>query len=90
MCEEYREQINISKARYGQICALEAKNEQFTGFSSIWFQMGPPNYTSLNKWYLELANSNKMGSDAFSCLLFNQIKIFFEGEEVWFYNKSSF
>lgn len=91
LCEKYNEQVSVSKARYEQICNLEAKNEQFCGFSSIWFQMGlPPNYTSLNKWYLDLVSSKEVTGDVFSCLLFNQVKIFFEGEEIGFYNKSSF
>lgn len=92
MCIDYTKQVEVSQKRYQQIRSLEAENATFTGFSSIWFrQLGPPNYTGFNKGYLDLVLSNGVDSDVFGgTLLFNQIKIFFNGKELGFYNKSSF
>ena len=67
-------------------------NESFTGFSSIWFsEYGAPNYTGFNALYLNLLLNNDVSSSTFGNeLLFNQIKILFNGKEIGFYNKSSF
>lgn len=92
MSEIYAEQIALSKRRYIQINESEVNNESFTGFSSIWFsEYGAPNYTGFNALYLNLLLNNDVSSSTFGNeLLFNQIKILFNGKEIGFYNKSSF
>ncbi len=94
MNEMYVEQVEISKKRYQQIKQFEKDNPSFRGFSSIWFNIGhyPPNYTSYNLRYLNLLLSGSdISKEPFeNVLLFNQTKIFSQGKEIGFYNKSSF
>lgn len=92
----YGSQIEISKQRYAQIQKKEVLTGGWTPFPSIWIDQHPydpkKHYTDMfNGKYLDLVNSKDIASDIFAGeLLLNQTKIFYKGEEIGFYNKSSF
>lgn len=87
----YRPQVEASIERYKRIDAEERKSSSFSGFSSIWFSgFGPPNYTGFNAQYLDLVLKGVDDPVFGRRLLFNQIKVLVDGNEVGYSNKSSF
>lgn len=94
--QSYNSQIEVSRRRYAEIQKNEVSTGGWDPFPSIWIAQHPSDpkqhYTgTFNGVYLKLVNSEDIASDTFrENLLFNQTKIFYEGKEIGFYNKSSF
>lgn len=87
--EEYRPQIEISQKRYSEILAQEGDKPLTTIMQpSFVFSDRIQECIEKEKSYLKISKEKQMQPGQF--LLFNQTKIFYKGEEIGYYNKSSF